>query len=138
MIHYYGETLIAAGEEIDKITDKLEKQTAMLEHYQSILDIMGETTDYEKMGVILEGKSKTLHNEMIGYREEYEMYSKEAEEQYRQWQAAENEEQAEIYKQQYEDALLAADEAQEEYLSKAEEYAESLREILENSLNEYA
>jgi hypothetical protein len=34
--------------------------------------------------------------------------------------------------------LAAADEAQSEYLSKAESYAETLKEILENSLNKYA
>jgi hypothetical protein len=34
--------------------------------------------------------------------------------------------------------LAAADEAQEEYLSKAEAYGEALKAILENDLNQYA
>jgi chromosome segregation ATPase len=33
MMHYYGDTLAAAGEEIDKITTRMEHQTAVLEHY---------------------------------------------------------------------------------------------------------
>jgi hypothetical protein len=43
-----------------------------------------------------------------------------------------------MLKKQYEDALAISTEKQEEYLTLAEEYAESLRAILENSLLEYA
>ena len=138
MMHYYEETLSAAQEEIDKTTSRLEKQTALLEHYMTILDLMGESTDYKKVGVILEGQAETTKNEMIAAKEEYLMFAKEAEEQYLLWQSATNEAEAELYKQQYEAALAASDEAQEEYLSKAEAYGESLKAILENSLNEYA
>lgn len=138
MMHYYGETLAAAQEEIDKTTSRLEQQTAMLEHYMTILDLMGESADYEKVGVILAGKAETTKNEMIAAKEEYLMFAQEAEERYAAWQAATNEAEAELLKQQYEDALAASDEAQEEYLSKAESYAESLKAILENSLNQYA
>ena len=138
MMHYYEETLSAAQEEIDKTTSRLEKQTTLLEHYMTILDLMGESTDYKKVGVILEGQAETTKNEMIAAKEEYLMFAKEAEEQYLLWQSATNEAEAELYKQQYEAALAASDEAQEEYLSKAEAYGESLKAILENSLNEYA
>ena len=138
MMHYYGETLAAAGEEIDKITARMEHQTAVLEHYQSIVELAGKSTDYKKMGTVLEGKAETTKNEMIAAQEEYELYRQQADEKYALWKSAKTKEEAEMYKQQYEDALAAADEAQEEYLSKAEAYAESLKEILENSLNEYA
>jgi uncharacterized protein YicC (UPF0701 family) len=66
------------------------------------------------------------------------MFAREAEENYLKWQGAANEEQAELYKAQYEAALAAADETQQEYLSKAEAYGEALKAILENSLNKYA
>ena len=67
-----------------------------------------------------------------------EMYAKEAEEMYLKWQSAENAEQAELYKNQYDAALAASTEAQSEYLAKAEQYGEALTAILENSLNKYA
>lgn len=141
MMHYYGETLVAAGEEIDKVTSRMEHQTSVLDHYQTMIDLMGKSTDYKAVGKVLEGKAETTKNEMEAARKEFDLYSKEANEKYALWQAAlasGNTAAAELYKQQYEDALTAADEAQEEYLSKAEAYAESLKAILENSLNEYA
>jgi hypothetical protein len=33
MMHYYGETLSAAAEELDKITDRMEHQAEILDHY---------------------------------------------------------------------------------------------------------
>ena len=94
-----------------------------------------------KVGVVLEGKSKTLKNEFDAAKAEYDLFLSEVEEKKQLLaEAIASGDQAaiELYQQQYDDALAKADEAQEEYLSKAEEYAESLRAILENSLNEYA
>lgn len=137
MMEYYGETLAQAGEEIDKFTTQLEKQTTILEHYKTLVDLMGKSTDYDKVGIILEGQANTTKNEMIAAREEYEMLAKEKDEMYLKWQTATTEEQAELYKKQYEAALEASDEAQEQYLSKAEAYGEALNAILENSLNKF-
>ena len=137
MMEYYGETLAQAGEEIDKFTTQLEKQTTILEHYKTLVDLMGKSTDYDKVGIILEGQASTTKNEMIAAREEYEMLAKEKDEMYLKWQTAATEEQAELYKKQYEAALEASDEAQEQYLSKAEAYGEALNAILENSLNKF-
>jgi hypothetical protein len=41
-----------------------------------------------------------------------------------------------MYLKQYEDALAAANEAEEEYLNSAEEWAEALRAVLENKLSD--
>jgi hypothetical protein len=48
---------------------------------------------------------------MVAAREEYEMYAKEADEMYLKWQSSINEAQAELYKNQYEAAIQAADNA---------------------------
>lgn len=141
MMHYYGETLQMARDEIDDITEHMEHQTAVLDHYQSLMDIQGKSTDYNNMGIILEGKSSNIKSEMEVAKEEADWFMSEAIKQkdaYDKAMAAGNEEEAELYWQQYQDSLAAADEAQDEYLSKAEEYAESLKAILENSLNKYA
>jgi hypothetical protein len=55
MLEYYGNTLSMAGEEISKYTDRMEHQTSVLEHFKNIMDILGESTNYEALGVILEG-----------------------------------------------------------------------------------
>jgi hypothetical protein len=49
-----------------------------------------------------------------------------------------NYEAAELYKKEYEAALEAAQDAEEEYLSSAEAYAEALKAVLENELAGFA
>ena len=53
MIEYYQNTLDAAGEEIGKYTDKMEHLTSVLDHYSSLMDILGMSKDYKAMNTIL-------------------------------------------------------------------------------------
>jgi hypothetical protein len=53
MLEYYGNTLAVAGEEIAKYTNKISGLTSVLQHYQTLLSIMGKESDYESMGIIL-------------------------------------------------------------------------------------
>ena len=141
MMNYYGDTLAMVGEEIAKYTDRMAHQTSVLKHYQSIMELMGKSTDYKAMGTILEGQSKTIKNEMAASKKEWELYQAEAEKKKKLYEDAlrdGDEAAAEVYKTEYEAALAASDQAQEAYLGKAEEYAESLKAILENKLKDLA
>lgn len=138
MMEYYGETLQMASEEIDKVTDQMEHHNSVLEHYLSILELMGEQANYKTIGVVLEGQAEVKKDRMIAAQKEWQMFQEETDAKYLAWKNATDEASAEMLKKQYEDALVISTEAQEEYLSLAEEYAESLRAILENSLLEYA
>jgi hypothetical protein len=60
MKSYYGDTLDMANEEIKKYTDHMEHSVSVLDHYSSLLDIFGESTDYKKMGTILKGQADVL------------------------------------------------------------------------------
>jgi hypothetical protein len=55
MMHYYGDTLEAAQEELSQYTDMMGQHSDVLDHYSNIMDIIGESNDYKSMGVILEG-----------------------------------------------------------------------------------
>ena len=139
MLEYYGETLAAARDEIDKYVESMTHQTSVIEHYVSLMGIMGKSTDYKTMGKILEAQSKTLENQAKVAKETMEMMQAQAEERriaYEEALAEGNEAMIELYKKQYEEALLAAQEAQDNYLSSAEEWAESLKSILENKLSD--
>jgi predicted transcriptional regulator len=66
-----------------------------------------------------------------------EMYKEQAKDRLAEYQnalAQGNAVAAELYLQQYEAALSAANEAEDNYLSKAEEWAEALKAVLENKL----
>ena len=139
MMEYYGNTLAMAGEEIAKYTDRMEHQTSVLDHYQSLMETMGKSTDYKTMGKVLEGKAKTIGDQVAVAKETMKMYQDEADERYLAYQtalASGDQAAAEMYLKQYEDALAAANEAEEEYLNSAEEWAEALRAVLENKLSD--
>ena len=53
MKEYYSNTLDMANEELSKYTEQMEHQTSVLEHYQSLIELMGKSTDYKMIGKIL-------------------------------------------------------------------------------------
>jgi anthranilate/para-aminobenzoate synthase component I len=78
MMHYYGDTLEAAAEELERYTSLMEDQTAVLDHYKNVMDIIGEGQDYEKMGEILEAQAETIGNEAKVAEENYNMLRSQA------------------------------------------------------------
>lgn len=141
MMGYYGETLSMAQDELAKYTDQMEHQTEVLEHYQSLMEILGKETDYNGLGIILEGQAKTIENQMKVAKEAYAIYQSEADEKKKlldQAIAQGNNEAAELYRKEWEAANQAAMEAQQDMLDKTEAWAEALRAILENKLSGFA
>lgn len=141
MKEYYSKTLDMAQEELAKYTDRMEHQTEVLEHYQSLMEILGKETDYNGLGIILEGQAKTIENQMKVAKEAYAMYQSEADEKKKlldQAIATGNTEAAEVYQKEWEAANAAAMEAQQDMLDKTEEWADALRAILENKLSGFA
>ena len=139
MMHYYEDTLAAAGEEIAKHTERMEHQSATLEHYNSLMNIMGKQNDYKKMGKILEGQSKVLKDQMTAAKATLEFYQGQADEKWAKYQEAlsqNNAAAAEMYKKEYEAAIAATEDAEKKFQEKTEAYAESMRAILENKLSE--
>ena len=141
MKEYYSKTLDMAQEELAKYTDRMEHQTEVLEHYQSLMETLGKETDYNGLGIILEGQAKTIENQMKVAKEAYAMYHSEADEKKKlldQAIVAGNTEAAEVYQKEWEAANQAAMEAQQDMLDKTEEWAEALRAVLENKLLGFA
>ena len=134
MMNYYEETLAAGQEELDKYTSKMEHQTAVLEHYMSIMEILGKSQDYESLGVILEAQARSIGNEAKVAKENYEMLQSQADAKKAAYEAASTPEEAELLKKEWEAAQIAANEAQDEMLSKTEEWAEAMTAVAQNKL----
>ena len=137
MMEYYGDTLDMAIEEIAKYTDQMDHLVGVLDHYQSLMTIMGKENNYAAMGIVLEGRAKLLEDQVAVSKSTMEMLKGEADDRHQAYLdalAAGDEAAAEMYLKQYEDALAAANEAEDKFLSQAEEWAESLKAILENKL----
>ena len=134
MMNYYEETLAAGQEELDKYTSKMEHQTAVLEHYMSIMEILGKSQDYESLGVILEAQAKSIGNEAKVAKENYEMLQAQADAKKAAYEAASTPEEAELLKKEWEAAQVAANEAQDEMLAKTAEWAEAMTAVAQNKL----
>jgi hypothetical protein len=79
MQDYYGNTLSAAGEELDKYTERMAHLNSVLDHYQSLLGIIGQETDYKAMGIVLQGIADGAENSLAVAKAEYAFYAGEAE-----------------------------------------------------------
>ena len=62
MMHYYRDTLTAAGEELANYTDHMEHLTGVFDHYLSLMEILGKQKDYNAMGDFLGGKAETVRD----------------------------------------------------------------------------
>jgi hypothetical protein len=77
----------------------MEHQNSILEHYLTLMDLMGESVNYEKTGEVLVAQSEMLKNEMTTQKDQYLDLKSKADEQYRNMMTASNESEAELYRQ---------------------------------------
>ena len=135
MQEYYGNTLDKAAEEIDIYADKIDHLNSVLDHYNNIMDLAGKSKDYEAMATILEGQAENLHNQLQIAKEEYDMYKTQAEYWEEMMAAVDETDPAfEVYKKNWDAAVVVTNEAQDEMLSKTQEWAEAMKAVIENEL----
>ena len=139
MQDYYGEVMNLALEEIALYTDEMEELNSVLDHYSNILELVGKQEDYATKGKVLQSKATNLRNEMQVQQKLYEESNAEAE----KWaekmaNAVEGSNEYETYKKNWIAAQEAANEAQDNMLSKTEEWAEAMKAVVENKLADLA
>ena len=142
MISYYGDTLAAAGEELSKFTDLMDHHVGVLDHYASLLEIMGKSKDWDRIKTIQKTQVELAENSAAVSKANYEMLQAEAEEKKQAWEALgkglgdELTYEESVIKQQWLDAQNAANEAQNKMLEDAQAWAEALKTLLETELEE--
>jgi hypothetical protein len=73
MMDYYGNTLVMAEEELASYTDQMDHSASVLDHYATMLSILGKEQDYDAMGVVLEGQATMAGNRYEVSKKNYEM-----------------------------------------------------------------
>jgi hypothetical protein len=58
-------------EEIEKYTGKFENMIGVLDHYRTIMDLMGKSSDYKMIDKVLENKQTILNNKLSTSKETY-------------------------------------------------------------------
>ena len=140
MVHYYGDTLDAAADELSQFTDLMEHHNDVLDHYNNLMELLGNSKDYDRLDEILRSQVAVAENMTEVSKANYEMLAAEAAAREQAWQSAQmnvtmSEYEKEMLKQQWLDAQNAANEAQDQMLSDAEAWAEALKAVLENELS---
>lgn len=139
MITYYGETLAAAGEELSKFTDLMDHHVEVLDHYSSLLEIIGKSKDWARMKTILQTQVDVAENAAEASKANYKMLETELLEKQAAYDALDPDDdsyEAQVIRQQWLDAKNAANEAQLQMLEDAEAWAEALKTLLETELEE--
>ena len=134
----WASALEDGAEEVEAYIDRMENLSKTLGHYKDIVEMTGGKHQYEKFGVLLSGQSEIANAEMIGAKGEVQMMEAArqfAQEEYEKYKGTASEE---TYKKNLEAAEKALEEANNLYLSKAQEYLEALKAELQNSLDEAA
>ena len=143
MIHYYGDTLDAASEELSSFTDHMEHFTSVFDHYTNLMKILGKQKDYDVMGNFLSGKADTIRDRLDVAKEYYEMLQKnsKADEYWANYQAAlaeGDDDMAAWWKEQWDAEVDALDAAQEEMLGLTEDWTEAMKSVIQNNMEKIA
>lgn len=137
MEDYYGNTLAEANEELAKQKKGYENVTNVLDHYANIMSILGEEENEEWQAQLLATRKQHAENQLASAKETYQMYADE--EAYWRQQMEDARERGdtelyELYKKNWEAASDAMTEAQDDMLTKTEEWAQAIRDEVENEL----
>lgn len=138
MLEYYGNTIDLANDELSKYTDHMEHLTSVLDHYRSIITLLGKDKDYDKVLSVLNGTAQTKKNNFDASKQWYESLKRERDAAAAALANSTDEAEREVLQKNYDAILAAFDETKEDMLSKAEEYGEALKEILTTKMEQAA
>ena len=139
MMHYYEDTLFAAKEELDNYTNSLEHLTKVLDHYKNIVKLVDGEYNFEAMDTILRGQTKTIGNELEVTEATYQMMVREKEAiEASMASVAKGSAAWELFNEELKAATKAVEEAEDEMLSKTEEWAEAMKAVMENTFDQIA
>lgn len=141
MTHYYEDTLSAATAELADHTDHMEHLTSVFDHYINLMNILGKSKNYDAIGDFLGGKADTIRDRLNVAKEYYEMLlvqKEDVEAKLNTALARGDDAAAELYKEEWDAIVDEVDAAQEQVLNLTEEWAESMKAVIENNMAQIA
>lgn len=138
MLEYYGNTLDLAEDELSKYTDQMEHLTSVLDHYRSILSLLGRDTDYTRVLTVLEGNAQTKRNKFDTSKAWYKSLKAERDAAAAALAQASDDAERELLQKNYDAIVAKFNEAEEQMLSDAEAYGEAIKEVLTTKMEQAA
>lgn len=129
----YRNALEDGKERLERYTKVIDQAASQLDHMNNLLDLIGQQTDYEKKGAVLEGQKEVSKANLDAKTSIYDMAKTQWEEVKANWDAMDDK-QKEKYKDTYDAALDYYMEASDEWYSAQEDFAEKTKALAENQL----
>lgn len=138
MMHYYEDTLSAATAELDDFTDHLEHLTSVFDHYMSLMEILGREKDYGAMGDFLSGKADVLRDRLNVAQQYYQELAKQRDLAEQALANTTDEHERELLQENLDAIIDEVDAAEDDMLSLTEEWAEAMKAVIQNNMDEIA
>ena len=138
MLHYYGDTLEKAKEELSGYTNSLDAAADKLKHFKKVQELSGNGTDYETTLAIIEGQKKVAQDSYDVAKQWYESRKKDQEkieENLAKIDRTRNPKQYELEEQKLKDATKATEEAYQEMAGYRETYLELAEEEYKTTID---
>lgn len=137
MEDYYSNTLSKLKEKYDELRSSMAQCTEVLEHFKTILELSGRSTDYASIDAILQGEAQAAEDSLAvsaaNYKKDQELYEARKKE-YEKALASGGEESIKIAKNQMDAAEAAMNESYNEWLTDTENYMNAIKAIITNSI----
>ena len=139
MMHYYGDTLAAAGERLGRFTALQEHHTSVLDHYTSALELMGKAADPRNMTEIIKAQKDVAENSLDTSKAWYDSMKAQADARKAEYDAAvasgADADTLKWYEEQWLSAQEVANEAEEQMLSDYEAWLEAVKAETQNAID---
>lgn len=139
MMHYYGDTLAAAGERLGRFTALQEHHTSVLDHYTSALELMGKAADPSNMTEIIKAQKNVAENSLDTSKAWYDSMKAQVDARKAEYDAAvasgADADTLKWYEEQWLSAQEVANEAEEQMLSDYEAWLEAVKAETQNAID---
>ena len=134
MREYYADVIDEGISKIQEMTDHFDHLASKLEHYQSILSLMGFEQDYEKQNDLLQAQIEVLDDRIKTSQQLQQVYRQNLAEDQANYDKAVTEEDKQYYLERIQQWSQALEEEEDTYLDYVEQTAEAANKIRENSI----
>ena len=136
---YYGETLVAARNELDEATSHLDHNIGLLEHFQNLMELMGKSTDYSLMIDYTKDQASIIKEQIEVSKSWLNVLLAQQKDLQDEMAAAAGDDAAmEILQQKWDDLVLQIEQAQNDILENTKAWLEKMKEAYDLKMNQIA
>jgi hypothetical protein len=134
MREYYADVIDEGISKIQEMTDHFDHLTSKLQHYSSMLSLMGQEQNYDLQNNLLQGQIDILNDKIETSKATMAMLDSSLKSAQANYENATSEEDKEYWRERILQISQALNEEEDAYLSYVEEVGDAANQILTNSI----